>query len=164
MRIAYVTLCLAVIAAALVAVGASSAGGSKAAAAAKCDPGASTIGSTVWIQYCGPAKATARFSGRTVRFSSGHCITRKGVKFLRLGRAPLSGSSTKTKYWELTTKTGRDGLVRRNVFVEWWLGKKHYQVDADTIKMTFKNKRSQGTYTGRLIVGGKGRISGSYHC
>jgi hypothetical protein len=163
MRIVYLTSWLAVVAAALVAVGAPSAGGSKAAAAAKCNPGATTVGGILWVQYCGPGRATVRFSGKTVRFASGRCVTRKGVKFLKLGRQ-ATPANAKTKYWELTTRVGRDGLVRKDVFVEWWLGKKHYQVDTDTIRMRFKNKRSQGTFTGRLIVGGKGAVSGSYHC
>ena len=172
MRIAYVTLCLAVIAAALVAVGASSAGGSAVAAAAKCDPGAVRRGGVVWVQYCGPGRATARFSGRTVRFTSGRCITRKNVKSLFLGAHPLRGFSPKTKYWELVTQVGRDGVVRKNVFVEWWLGKTHY-VLVPPIKMTFRASRTRGTYTGKLqsevptkpgVFRNLGTASGSFTC
>jgi hypothetical protein len=166
MRITYVrlTLALAVVAATLVTVGAPSAGLVTSARAAKCEEGPVNINGRLWVLYCGPAKATVRFSGRTVRFVSGRCITRNGVKFLYLGRRPFRGLAPSTKYWELTTKTGRDGVVRNNVFVEWWLGRKHYVIDQDTIKMTFKNKRNKGTYTGKLISGAKGKASGSYSC
>jgi hypothetical protein len=151
-----------VIATALIAAGVSSGGSTLGGASAKCDDGTVTINGRVWIQYCGPAKATARFSGKTVRFANGHCITRNNVKFLFLGKRPFRGLSPKTKYWSVTTTVGPDGATRKNVVVDWWLGPKHYVVG--NLKMTFKNGRKQGTYTGRLLSGGKGPTSGSYSC
>ncbi len=32
------------------------------------------------------------------------------------------------------------------------------------IKMTFKKKQTQATYTGKLLLGGKGTASGSFKC
>ncbi len=32
------------------------------------------------------------------------------------------------------------------------------------ITMTFKNKQRQATYTGKLLLGGKGKASGSFRC
>jgi hypothetical protein len=164
MRITYrrLTLGLAVLAAALVAAAVSSAGSTTATASAKCEEGPVKINGTWWVQYCGPATATARYSGKAVRFTSGRCVTRRRVKILYLGRRVFRGLSPKTKYWELVAAPRRDGVQRKDVFVEWWVGKTHYILG--NIKMTFKNKQTQGTYTGQLLLGGKGKATGSFKC
>ena len=153
---------LAVVAVALFAGSASS-----TSLAAKCEEGPVKVNGVWWVQYCGPATATAKFSGKTVRFTSGHCIRRKGaggqfVRILHLGRYSMVSVSPKTKYWELTSVMKGDGVYRNGVFVEWWLGARHYILG--DIKMTYKKKQTQGTYTGTIFAGGKGKASGTFKC
>jgi hypothetical protein len=130
---------------------------------AKCEPGPVRAGGKFWVQYCGPATATAKLAGKApVKFTSGSCIKRDGVMILYLGRHILIGADPKTKYWEFVGVLRGDGVYRKHVFVEWWLGKKHYILD--NIKMTFTKKQTQATYTGKLVLGGKGTASGSFKC
>ncbi len=155
--------CLGIAAVALVSAGAPSAGVTASSVAAKCEEGLAKSGGKLWVQYCGPATATTKLAGKApVKFASGHCIKRKGVMILYLGRRPFNGTDAKTKYWEFVGTTRGDGVYRKDVFVEWWLGRKHYMLG--NIKMTFKNKQRQATYTGTLLLGGKGQASGSFRC
>jgi hypothetical protein len=159
MRIAHrrLTVSLAIIVTALAAATAST------GSATKCKEGTATSGGKLWIQYCGPATAITKQAGKApVKFTSGHCIKRKGVMILYLGRRPFSGTDSKTKYWEFVGTLRGDGVYRKGVFVEWWLGKKHYMLG--NITMTFKNNQRQATYTGKLLLGGKGTASGSFRC
>jgi hypothetical protein len=155
--------CVGIAAVALVSAGAPSAGVTASSVAAKCEEGLATSGGKLWLQYCGPATATAKLAGRAaVKFASGHCVKRKGVMILYLGRRPFNGTDAKTKYWEFVGTARGDGVYRKGVFVEWWLGKTHYIVGH--MKMIFKNKQRQATYTGKLVEGGKGTASGSFKC
>ena len=159
MRITHrrLTVSLAIIVTALAAATAS------AGSSAKCEEGPYRSGGKLWLQYCGPATATAKLAGKApVKFASGHCIKRRGVMLLYLGKRPLRGTDPKMKYWEFVGTTGGDGVYRKDVFVEWWLGKKHYMLG--NITMTFKNRQRQATYTGTLLLGGKGKASGSFRC
>ncbi len=97
-----------------------------------------------------------------MKFTSGKCIKREGVMILYLGRRIFRGTDPKTKYWEFVGELRGDGVYRKGVFVEWWLGQKHYILG--NIKMTFKNKQRQATYTGKLVAGGKGTATGSFKC
>jgi hypothetical protein len=129
----------------------------------KCEPGPFNSGGKFWVQYCGPATATAKLAGKApVTFTSGSCIRRKGVMILYLGKRIFRGKDAKTKYWEFVGALRGDGVYRKDVFVEWWLGKKHYLLG--NIKLTFKKKQTQATYTGKLLLGGKGTASGSFRC
>ena len=154
---------LFVLAAAVVAAGAPSAGLATPSTAAKCEEGPTKVGGTWWVQYCGPATSTARFSGKTVRFSSGSCkTTQRGVLILYIGRRTFRGLSPKTKYWELVSVKKGDGVYRKDVFIEWWLGKTHYVLG--DLKVTFRNGMKQATYTGTLLSGAKGKASGTFKC
>ena len=121
MRITHrrLTVSLTIIVTALAAATAS------AGSAAKCEEGPYRSGGKLWVQYCGPATATAKLAGKApVKFASGHCIKRRGVMLLYLGKRPLRGTDPKMKYWEFVGTTGGDGVYRKDVFVEWWLGKR----------------------------------------
>jgi hypothetical protein len=159
-----VVACLAALAVTLVVASASGAASAPSAAAAKCDPGPTKISGKWWLQYCGPATSTVRFSGKTTKFTSGTCSFRSktGVLLLYIGKRDFLAESPKTKYWELLAALKGDGVYRKDVFVEWWLGKTHYVLG--NIKMTFKNKQKQGAYTGRLLTGGKGTATGTFKC
>jgi hypothetical protein len=148
---------------ALIAATASSAGLTVGGASAKCEEGPVKSGGKWWIQYCGPATATTKLAGKApVKFASGHCVKRRGVMILYLGRRIFRGTDAKTKYWEFVGATRGDGVFRKDVFVEWWLGKKHYVLG--NITMKFKNNQRQGTYTGTLLSGAKGKATGSFKC
>jgi hypothetical protein len=160
--------CLGAIAAALVAASAPGASVATPAAVSKCKPGVTGN----WVQDCGPAAATARFSGKVVRWTSGSCRTVNGVLRLHIGRHPLRGLSPKTKYWEHTSTAQRDGAHRKGVYVEWWLGKTQY-VLVPPMKVTYRNNLKRGTFTGTLksALGGvltsfrdRGKASGTFHC
>ena len=114
--------CLGAIAAALVAASAPGASRGYSRRGLQCKPGVTGT----WVQNCGPAAATARFSGKVVRWTSGSCKTVNGVLRLHIGRSPLLGLSPKTKYWEHTSTARRDGVHRQDVYVDWWLGKPQY--------------------------------------
>jgi hypothetical protein len=153
------TLSLAAVAVALVAATASS------GSTAKCEEGPGKSGGRLWVQYCGPATATVKLAGKpSVKFASGHCIKREKVMILYLGRRPFNGTALKTKYWEFVGAVPGDGVYRKGVFVEWWLGKKHYVLDERNTKMTVKNHQRQATFAGKLLLGGKGTASGSFKC
>ena len=134
-----------------------------ASSTAKCKPGPVRSGGKFWVQYCGPATATTKLAGKApVKFTSGTCIKRQGVMILYLGKRIFRGTDPKTKYWEFVGALRGDGVYRKDVFVEWWLGRKHYMLG--NIKMTFTKKQTQATYTGKLLLGGKGTASGSFKC
>ena len=61
-----------------------------------------------------------------MKFSSGTCIKRQGVMILYLGRRIFRGTDPKTKYWEFVGVCAATASIRKDVFVEWWLGRKHY--------------------------------------
>jgi hypothetical protein len=159
---------LAAIGAALVAASAPGASVATPAAMSKCKPGVTGN----WVQNCGPGAATARFSGKVVRWTSGSCRTLDGVLRLHIGRYPQTGLSPKTKYWEHTSTALRDGVYRKGVYVEWWMGKTQY-VLVPPMKVTYRNNLKRGTFTGRLksALGGvltsfrdRGKASGTFHC
>jgi hypothetical protein len=159
MRITLRRLTLSLVAVAVALTAATASSGSTA----KCEEGIGKSTGRLWIQYCGPATATVKVAGKApVKFASGHCINREGVMILYLGRRPFNGTALKTKYWEFVGAVRGDGVYRKDVFVEWWLGPKHFMLG--NIKMTFKNKQRQATYTGKLLLGGKGTASGSFKC
>ncbi len=88
-------LALWVAAAALVfaAPAARSAGGAASDAFASCGP--ATVGGATVVTYCGPAKATFAFRGKTYRVFGGKCSFSGGVWTLLVGRQTLPPAKPK---------------------------------------------------------------------
>jgi hypothetical protein len=168
---------LAAVAAACSVVGASSAGSSSLSMADACKKGLKTINGKLWVQYCGPAKATARYLGKTVRFSSGTCLRRTQIKgnevlAAALGRRIFRGWASGTKYFELASRLRGDGVYRKDAFIEWIVGRTHYVV-VQPLKVTFKNQQRTATFSGKLqsetaakprVFRNRGTVTGTFSC
>lgn len=153
---------LAVIATALVAASAPNAGPATSLSSVKCKPGLKKVSGTWWVQYCGPASANVRFSGKTMQFVSGSCKVQRGILLLYIGKRVFRGTSSKSKYFELIAAAKGDGVYRSDASIEWLAGKTHYIVGS--LKVVFRGGQKRGTFSGRLVAGGKGAASGSFKC
>ncbi len=153
---------LVVVATALVSAAALSAGSETPASSTKCKPGLTKVSGTWWVQYCGPASASVRSSGKTTLFTSGACKVQRSILLLYIGRRPFRGTSSKTKYFELLAGAKGDGVYRSDVSIRWVVGKTRNLVG--DLKVVFRGGQKRGTFSGRLVSGGRGKVSGSFKC
>ena len=73
---------------------------------------------------------------------------------LYLGRRTFRGTDPKTKYWEFVGELRGDGVYRKDVFVEWWLGQEalHARQHQDDLQ----EQAAAGDLHGNARAGGKG--------
>jgi hypothetical protein len=156
-------------AALVLALAASSGAASRRAA---CTPGIVKFGGVTARVFCGPAKATLKASGKTLRFSGGSCERTGTYVTVNIGTVVL-GQTTKRKpdyfgldvgaYAGASTKPAtHDGVYRGGVIAADFAGKA-YLVRGDTARITLAGGRTRGTFTSTLLFGG-GSVSGTFSC
>jgi hypothetical protein len=151
---------------ALAAVGGGTA--SRARGLAPC--GQAKIGSATVITYCGPAKVTFRFRGRTYRISGGSCSVSSGFWTLLTGRQTLPRATSKFTSFR-GVFVGRP-KARAYTKTEFTLS---FQIPgADWVlalglphKVTVTAGGKKGTFAGAFYTGGNVAtrpVSGSWTC
>jgi hypothetical protein len=155
-------LVAAVIVSALVAVFGSAVASSARSA---CTPKSVTVRGHPGVIECGPAKATIRFNGKTLRYEGGACKALGVTLSLYIGTHVTGGSSDHLFYMYLskrsaTTYAPSTGLVGIQ------LGYASYHWNSGTLKTTAGAK--SGTFKGTLVkfpqTKPAGSFSGSYSC
>jgi hypothetical protein len=156
-------LAAAVIVSALVAVSGSA---DASSARSACMPKSVTVrGHHPGVIECGPAKATIRFNGKTLRYEGGTCKALGVTLSLYIGTHVTGGGSDHLFYLYLskrsaTTYTPSTGLIGIQ------LGYASYHWNSGTLKTTAGAK--SGTVKGTLVkfpqTKPAGSFSGSYSC
>jgi hypothetical protein len=139
---------------------------------ADCTPGVTTYGSTNARVFCGPAKATVRIGGKTLKFKGGSCERTSKYLSINIGTVVL-GTTTKKKpdYFGLdvgaypgsTAKpAGHDGTYSGGV-IAIDFGGKSYLLRGDTAKITLSGGRTKGTFSAGGLLGSSGG-TGTFSC
>jgi len=165
-------LALGVLLVAAAVVGGRAAAGT---AAASCTPGVITYGGAQARVFCGPAKATLKYQGKTWKFTQGSCDKLADYVSVNIGTVVI-GTSTKKKpdYFGLTVgkflgaangaKPARhDGTYTGGVVASEHGGKGGPIVNAELVKITLSGNRSRGTFSGPVSLG-TGKVTGSFTC
>ena len=152
------TLALAsVVAAAAFAFSVTAAG---APARAACMPGAKTIAGKTVVFFCGPAKATVRFGGKTLTYSSGLCEKQAGMFTVNIGATIPGALRQKYPYFGMTVEGTHAGSYTRQNVVFVYQGTV-YSVGQHTIVL--KPGLHAGTFTGKSFPGLRA-VTGSFTC
>lgn len=134
----------------------------------------STVGGATIHTYCGPARATVTFGGKTHTFKGGRCgLTTGSLKGWALGIGKYTAPPAKPKFRYFGVAfvgTPKPGVFRKGEYiVTIHLAGKSYSVigsplgtPAMTTKVTKGAKK--GTFSGRLNGTGGAPISGSWSC
>lgn len=142
------------------------AGTSQAKTIRKCKPnlqyGLEVMDKTNIIVFCGSAKATVKFNGKTYHFTNGACY--KAVGSLNVGIGKYTTTITHPPYFTslyLVVPATQDGTYRLGVLTVQFKGKS-YETTAST-KVIVKNKRSRGSFAGKFTKGGP-TFTGTFTC
>jgi hypothetical protein len=115
-----------------------------------CSAGVRTTGGVTYRTFCGPAKATLHFGGKTYAFAGGSCSKTGGAFSINIGTITLPPGSPKYRYFGITVFTTHDGTFR-NQAVAWQFpgGKRGSLFHA---KIVLKGGRTQGTFAGTTLA------------
>jgi len=153
--------------------------GSTAAAAptrAACTPGQSTVDGHTAMTFCGPAKATVKVNGKTYKFKGGSCIKTSKYVNLNIGTVVLGAKKQKVPYMSIlvgaypganpgTPAASKDGTYGGGLVVVRYKGNAWDLNGFDKdVKVTLKNKRSAGTFTGSTHFVPRIKVTGSFSC
>jgi len=149
--------------------------GSRAPAPTECTPGAKTRDGVTVRVFCGTARATVRFRGRTFTFRDGNCIAGPpGSFFVGMGTEPLDASPPGFPAFTLTLARARGRGSYSGILV-WSSGGKAY-VPRPGTTVRLARDRSSGSFSYRGLVGvlgapgavvaayGNARVTGSFSC
>jgi len=127
-----------------------------------CTAGLSKIGGYQARTFCGPAKATARVAGRSLRFAGGQCAISQGYWTVNIGTIEL-GQQHKTKsYFGITLlKPSHADGTYRNVTFGFNVPGKSYLVSGGTLILSKGGKAA--SFSGVAATGG-GKVTGSVTC
>ena len=127
---------------------------------AACTPGPRTIGGKMVVFFCGPAKATVRFAGKTIRYRNGECTKSGGMFTVNIGATVPGAQKQKYPYFGLTVEGTRSGTYARQNLGFAYAGRV-YAIGQHTIVLG-PGLRS-GTFTGKSFPGLR-PVSGSFIC
>jgi hypothetical protein len=129
------------------------------------------------VAFCGPAKATAKVGGKTYAFTSGTCASTSKYVSLNLGTEVLTGPKGSYSYFGLlvgaypganpgTKAAAKDGSYGGGLATLRWKGKDFILNGAGdkTVKITLKNGRTAGTFSGTTFIPPHVKITGSFTC
>jgi hypothetical protein len=154
---------------------AANAGAPAQAPTVDCKPGVKTQDGVTVRVFCGTARATVRFRGRTFTFRNGNCVVGPpGDFFVGMGTEPLE--ATPTGFPAFTLTLTRD-LGRRtySAILVWSSGGKAY-VPRPGTTVRLGGDRSSGSFSYRGLVGVLGapgsviagypnaKVTGSFSC
>jgi hypothetical protein len=131
-----------------------------APARAGCTAGPKTTGGKTVVFFCGPAKATVRFAGKTIIYRSGECMKGGGMFTVNIGATSPGALKQKYPYFGLTVEGSHPGTYTRQNLVFAYRGRV-YAIGQHTIVLE-PGLRS-GTFTGKSFPGSR-RVSGSFRC
>jgi hypothetical protein len=157
---------VAVVAGALVAALAVSGG---AGAKSGCTAGLSTFAGAQARTFCGPARATLRYGGRTVHFSGGSCTSTSQYVTLNIGTIVVGRTSKKHPEYlgldvgRLPGMTGKPAAADGQ-YTDVVLSFVHAGASGSMLsgRVTLSGHRTKGTLAGSLLTGGA--VSGSFSC
>ena len=133
----------------------------QASARESCTAGPRTAGGITYRTFCGKARATVHFGGRTYRFVGGSCDSTPSVFTISIGTATLPPGKPKYRYFGGTVVTARDGMFT-NQAVTWQLPRR-----APTAlfhaKIRLQGGRKHGTFTGTTLTDRR-RGFGTFSC
>jgi hypothetical protein len=129
-----------------------------------CTPKVVTVKGHPGVVECGPATATVKFKGKTIRYAGGSCKKSGPLLSLYIGTHVTGGGSNHLFYLLLekpagsyTPKTGLIGIQLAYASYHW---------DTGTLKVKAGGK--SGTFRGTLVkfpqTKSSGAFSGSYSC
>jgi hypothetical protein len=148
------------------------------AARAGCTPGPFSSNGSSGVVFCGPAKATAKVGGKTYTLSNGTCARTSKYLYLNLGTEVLSGPKQKYSYFGLlvgaypgaasgTKASPKDGTYAGGLVTIRWKGKTAYILNGagdKNVKITLKNGRTAGTFSGTTFLAPHLKVKGSFTC
>jgi hypothetical protein len=123
-------------------------------------PGLDIVNKTNIIVFCGSAKATVKFGGKTYHFTNGACY--KAVGSLNVGIGKYTTTITHTPYFTslyLVVPASSDGTYRLGVLTVQFKGKSY---EAAKVKVVVKGKRSHGSFAGKFNKGPT--FTGTFTC
>lgn len=135
-----------------------------------------TVGGATVHVYCGPAKATVKFGGKTVAFTGGNCGVAKGLGLqgwaLGIGKYTVAPAKPKFKYFGVAWvgPSPKAGTYKKGEFVvTFFLPGKSYTIigsplGTPAMRVTVTKGAKKGTFTGRLNGTGGPPVSGSWSC
>ena len=132
--------------------------------AAACIPGPRTMGGAQVHVFCGPATATIRVGGRTIRIKNGECGPNvPGFFSVKVGIFTFIPSRSKYTWFAAYVAGERRGTYR-NQRVAFEYGGRHFQVWPNTVKLNAAPNTipRRGTFSGRTDRGQP--VSGSFIC
>jgi hypothetical protein len=127
--------------------------------------------------FCGPAKATAKFGGKSYAFSGGACTKTAKYFNVNIGTLVLSGPKKKYSYFAILVgaypgslpgakSAGKDGTYGAGLASVIWKGKSYTLNGAGdkSVKVTLKKNRTAGSFSGTTFFSPKIPISGTFSC
>jgi hypothetical protein len=142
-----------------------------------CSAGPFTRGGASGVQFCGPAKATAKVGNKTYAFTSGTCVRTSKYLYVNLGAEVLMGPKGATSYFGLlvgaypganpgTKPSSKDGTYSGGLVTVRWKGKDSILNGAGdpNVKITLRKGRTTGTFSGTTFLPPKVRVTGSFTC
>ena len=168
---------LAIVASALALLAAASPAAGRRDASAK-NPGpcsVTTVGGAMVHVYCGPARATVKFGGKTLTFKGGNCGVANGSGFqgwgLGIGKYTVPPAKPKFKYFGVAyIGSPKAGTYKKGEFVvTFFLPGKTYTIIGSplgkpSMTVTVTKGAKKGTFSGRLNGAGGPPVSGSWSC
>jgi hypothetical protein len=126
-----------------------------------CTPGVRTIGGAQARVFCGPAKATARIAGKTLRFVNGSCERRPGFT-LNIGTI-AGGSASSRPYFGLDVLGNHAGTYRNGAAtVSFHTAKHRFSVSPSTSTVVLAPGLDSGTFSGVDLLGRS--VRGTFTC
>jgi len=142
-----------------------------AGARTACTPGTKTVNGATERTFCGAAKATVHAGSKTFSFSGGQCTKAPAYVTVNIGTVVLGMTSKpKPDYFGLDvgklpggggTPASHDG-TNTSVVLAIDSGGKGYVVTG--ARVTLKGNRTRGTFTGTMLGGPGGTVTGSFSC
>jgi hypothetical protein len=135
--------------------------GAQASARESCTAGVKTTAGVTYRTFCGKAKATLHFGGKTYHFVGGSCDSTASAFTINLGTITLPPGKPKYRYFGISVFTPKDGTFT-NQAVGWQFPHgAHNALFHATIKLT--GGRKHGTFKGTTLADQKPG-SGTFSC
>jgi hypothetical protein len=133
----------------------------QASARESCTAGATTRAGVTYRTFCGPARATLHFGGKTYRFVGGSCDNSPSTFAINLGTITLPPGKPKHRYFGMAVVATRDGTYP-NQAVGWQFPNgAHNALFHVTVRL--QGGRKRGTFSGTTLADRKpGR--GTFSC
>jgi len=136
---------------------------------AACTPGIRKVGAVRFKVFCGPARATLRFQGKTYSFRNGSCTRTSRSLTIDVGVEtlphPPSTEPPRTRWFGAFVAARRDGTYHpgSEMFLTWSAPGLSFLFTAGKLRLTAD--RSRGTFSGQFFGRGiTGSASGSFSC